>query len=40
MRSEISRYGTLIRDVSLFILTIINEIAQDELEIFEAVRQS
>ena len=40
MRSEISRYGTLIRDVSLFYSdNYKNEIAQDELEIFEAVRQ-
>lgn len=40
MRSEVARYGTLIRDVSLFYSdNYKNEIAQDELEVFEAVRQ-
>ena len=40
MKSETSRYGTLIRDVSLFFSdNYKNEIEEDELPIFEAVRQ-
>ena len=40
MRAEISRYGTLIRDVSLFFSdNYKSEIEQEELVIFEAVRQ-
>jgi len=40
MKSETSRYGTLIRDVSIFFSEEYkNEIIGDELEIFELVRQ-
>ena len=40
MKSETSRYGTLIRDVSLFFSdNYKNEISSDELGIFELVRQ-
>lgn len=40
MRAEMSRYGTLIRDVSLFFSdNYKSEIKEDELAIFEAVRQ-
>lgn len=40
MKSETSRYGTLIRDVSLFFSdNYKNEIEENELSIFEAVRQ-